>query len=198
MKKTCIHCDEEKDLELFSKRKSSKDGYRNICKSCKNIQSLPSIKKWQENNKEKLQQIHRNYRKNNRELYRNCQKEYYAKNKDAIYEREYKNNPQRRMYKILLSRMNAAIKGGKRLHTWEMLGCDYEFLKKYIEDKWQPGMSWENHGFGNDKWHIDHIKPCAAFDLTNEADQRLCFHHTNLQPLWQTDNLTKHDTYIPA
>ena len=28
------------------------------------------------------------------------------------------------------------------------LGCTIEFLKKHLESKFQPGMSWENRGNG--------------------------------------------------
>ena len=48
-------------------------------------------------------------------------------------------------------------------------------------------MSWDNYG----DWHVDHIRPCASFDLTNEDEQRICFHYKNLQPLWGPDNLEK-------
>ena len=50
-------------------------------------------------------------------------------------------------------------------------------------------MSWDNHGY--DGWHVDHIRPCASFDLTDEEQVRKCFHYTNLQPLWAKDNLRK-------
>ena len=199
MFKICIKCGLEKELSLFPKRKSGKDGHRNECKQCKQLIDAPSQLKWRENNKEKVRQIYKTFRKNNRQLYRDCQKEYYKKNKDAIYEREYKNNPQRRMYKILLSRMNRAIKDthGKKINrTWELVGCDYLVLTNYIESKWLPNMTWDNHGFGDDKWHIDHILPCASFDLTNVEQQKKCFHYTNLQPLWQKDNLEKHDKIL--
>jgi len=52
-------------------------------------------------------------------------------------------------------------------------------------------MSWDNHGFKG--WHIDHIIPCSAFDLTKVEEQKKCFHYTNLQPLWAKDNLSKGD-----
>jgi hypothetical protein len=47
------------------------------------------------------------------------------------------------------------------------------------------------HGMGENKWHIDHRKPCASFDLTNEDEMRMCFHYTNLQPPMQKRNLSK-------
>ena len=31
-----------------------------------------------------------------------------------------------------------------------------EFIT-HIENHFQKGMNWDNHGRGEDKWHIDHI-----------------------------------------
>lgn len=70
-----------------------------------------------------------------------------------------------------------------------LVGCSMEFLRAYLESKFLPGMNWENRGMKG--WHIDHIIPCAAFDLTKLEDQQKCFHYTNLQPLWARDNLIK-------
>lgn len=50
-------------------------------------------------------------------------------------------------------------------------------------------MSWDNYGLTG--WHIDHIIPCYNFDLTNPVEQALCFHYSNLQPLWAEKNLSK-------
>jgi hypothetical protein len=49
--------------------------------------------------------------------------------------------------------------------TFVLTGCDSMFLRGFIEARFQTGMSWENYG----KWQIDHIIPCAEFDLTDEA-----------------------------
>ncbi len=49
------------------------------------------------------------------------------------------------------------------------------------------GMTWENQGL----WHLDHKRPCAAWDLTKPDEQAGCFHYTNYQPLWAKDNLSK-------
>ena len=46
-----------------------------------------------------------------------------------------------------------------------------------------------------DGWHIDHIIPCAFFDLTKASHQRVCFNWQNLQPLWAKDNLSKRDKF---
>lgn len=67
------------------------------------------------------------------------------------------------------------------------LGCTNEFLITYIESKFTGKMSWENRNL----WHIDHIIPCSEFDLTNKAQQKKCFHYTNLQPIWATSAIAK-------
>lgn len=71
--------------------------------------------------------------------------------------------------------------------TMQMVGCTVGFLAAHLESQFTDGMTWENYG----QWHIDHIKPCISFDLTNPEQIKLCFHWTNLQPLWAIDNLTK-------
>lgn len=68
-----------------------------------------------------------------------------------------------------------------------LLGCSVDFLMDYLKAMFKPGMSWNNHG----EWHIDHIRPCASFDLTDPEQQRACFHYINLQPLWGIDNQSK-------
>jgi hypothetical protein len=75
----------------------------------------------------------------------------------------------------------------------ELIGCTVEFLMGYLEAKFIEGMTWENRG----QWHVDHIMPCASFDLTKAEQRAICFHYTNLQPLWATDNIRKGDS-VPA
>lgn len=85
-------------------------------------------------------------------------------------------------------------KGGKSAHTLELLGCSPEFLRAYLENQFTSGMSWET--YAPDGWHVDHVKPCSKFDLTKPEEQRVCFHFTNLQPLWRHDNcVVKRDRY---
>jgi len=77
--------------------------------------------------------------------------------------------------------------GGKSASTEAMIGCTMAEFITHLESKFRDGMSWENRKL----WHIDHIIPCAAFDLTKPEEQRKCFHYSNLQPLWARDNLVK-------
>ena len=69
-------------------------------------------------------------------------------------------------------------------------GCTTEQLRAHLERQFYTRMSWANYGRA---WHIDHIVPCSAFDLTNPEQQRQCFHFSNLRPLWARANLRKSD-----
>lgn len=60
-------------------------------------------------------------------------------------------------------------------------------FKTHLAALFRPGMTWENYGI----WHVDHIKACAKFDLSLPAQQKICFHYSNLQPLWALDNIRK-------
>ena len=71
----------------------------------------------------------------------------------------------------------------------ELLGADDVTVRKNFELKFKDGMSWDNHG----EWHIDHIIPCAFFDLTKPSHQKVCFNYQNLQPMWASENCSKQD-----
>ena len=96
--------------------------------------------------------------------------------------------------KRLRGRIYVALKRSvKSESTMKLLGCSIEFFKEYFQSKFTEGMNWEVYMKGG--IHIDHIKPCKEFDLTDPAQQKLCFHYTNLQPLWELDNLKKGASY---
>lgn len=94
----------------------------------------------------------------------------------------------------LSNRLGQAVKSKgslKSARTTELVGCSIPDLCAHIERQFLPGMTWNNYGYGADRWHVDHIIPCSSFDLDTPEAQRACFHFSNLQPLWQTDNQRK-------
>jgi hypothetical protein len=48
-------------------------------------------------------------------------------------------------------------------------------------------MSWANYG----RWHVDHKKSCASFELTQEDQFAQCWELGNLQRIWAKDNVRK-------
>lgn len=97
---------------------------------------------------------------------------------------------QYKLTESLRNRLRMALKGNQKgVSAISDLGCSMSDFKLYLESKFQPGMSWENHGYRG--WHIDHIKPLALFDLADPVQFKQACHYTNLQPLWAQDNFTK-------
>lgn len=120
---------------------------------------------------------------------RNNTKNYFINNpheKDPV--RVFK----RKIATNLRNRLNRAIKGNyKAGSAVRDLGCSVDDFKQHLESKFQPGMSWDN--YGRKGWHIDHIVPLNAFDLTDHEQFKRACHHSNLQPLWAKDNILKSD-----
>lgn len=118
----------------------------------------------------------------------NLNREHKNKYRRRWRHKKYRNDLNYRLTTLLRSRLQSAIKGtAKKTSAKELVGCSIPQLRKHLERQFIDGMAWDNYG----DWHIDHIKPCAAFDLTSEDEQRVCFHYSNLQPLWASENMSK-------
>lgn len=210
--KTCKVCNEVKLCDEFPLQRGGKDGLSCLCRECKRERdrvyakryyardkprAKAKNKKWEEANPDKMSEAKRKYREAHKDEMRVWQREYSQRNKCRLraYAREYAKERRKvdmdfRLRDVLRKRLRNALSGrGKAESVMIMLGCTLEQLKQHLEAKFEGGMSWENYGF--DGWHIDHIIPCAAFDLTQDEEQRKCFHHTNLQPLWAEANRRK-------
>lgn len=108
---------------------------------------------------------------------------------NRMYEKNRKEtDPSYKLVKNLRSRLWAVLKKNQKSETtMKLTGCTLEELKKHIENKFEDGMSWDNYG----TWHVDHIIACANFDLSKPEQQKICFHYTNLQPMWGEKNMQK-------
>ena len=102
------------------------------------------------------------------------------------------NDPLCRLRLNLRNRLRGALRNGQKTGSAVAdLGCTVEFLKQYLEERFQPGMAWTNYGHGARKWNIDHIYPLSSFNLTQRNCLLKACHYTNLQPLWHEDNMIK-------
>lgn len=145
-----------------------------------------SDKKWRDDNLDR--------KKTNDKKWYNDNKDYVLKRSVQWRAEQRKINPQIAIRDTISSRIRSALKQqkvSKRNSTIELLGCSIPELKRHLEKQFQPGMNWKNNTVRG--WHIDHIVPCAKFDLTKVEQQKKCFNYTNLQPLWAIDNLLKKD-----
>ena len=176
------------------------------------IQILASVKKYQEKNSKEISRKRKNERAmhgdeirakekisrdRNIESHRASSRNYYHNNKDQVREKRrlrekerYKTDPDFKFRKDSRRRILNALKKQntfKNGSTVSLLGCSILEARQHIEKSFTDGMSWDNHG----EWEVDHILPCASFDLTDLEQQKKCFHYTNLQALWKMDNKLK-------
>tara|TARA_R100001463_G_scaffold47210_8_gene96037 strand:+ start:1019 stop:1819 length:801 start_codon:yes stop_codon:yes gene_type:complete len=103
--------------------------------------------------------------------------------------RAYWSKPSVRMIMSLRQRLYGMVKHGRDCSSLELFGTTREGIKRHLESQFTDGMTWDNYGY--DGWHIDHVLPCASFDLTDPRQQRICFNYQNLRPLWAFDNRSK-------
>lgn len=165
----------------------------------------PKRKEWnklyKKKNYERDNERQKKYWKKNPEKYlnflewkKNYNKNYKKKHKEKILlqrKDRLKKDKNFNMRNILRSRIYTVLKRKnttKLESTLTLLGVDnIDTVLNHLESKFESWMNWNNHG----EWHIDHIKPCASFDLRCPVQQLACFHYTNLQPLKAIDNLKK-------
>jgi hypothetical protein len=211
--KECSKCKQYKELTEFSKDKHQKSGFSCRCKVCRSLvkQKLRRVCDLDEN---KLY----NLRKKRREAYHqkkikdpNINKKAYWKNPEnfrkaalkTYYTNKEKIVKQRNIYRKtreskdinfklsnrLRSRLYIAIKKNyKTGSSVKDLGCNIEYLKIYLENKFDKNMSWDNYG---SYWCIDHIIPLSLFNLNSKNCFLKACNYTNLQPKEKISNIKK-------
>jgi hypothetical protein len=202
--KICGKCKVLLTDECFRKRSGNrKHQLQSYCIECqkylrKFVYIKPTSEKYMEvyyKRREKICQQRRDRYKKNKKKYKEQNRLWRAKESAKQYKRisskeRYNNNVNERLGITLRSRIRKTLKSVnlKKLNKLnELLGCTVNFFKSYIEKLFKTEMTWKKYG----KWHIDHIRPCASYDLTLLDNQLLCFNYKNLQPLWANENLSK-------
>lgn len=200
--KVCKKCGIEKGINMFHKKKQNKDGHSHICAICqakyiKDYKNTPNGKEAYQKGRKKYYINHKqnyiDYReteqyqeyRNSEEYKKMCTQSHliYVKKRMSI-DLEFKIEQNLRLaVRTRLKKRNIDAR------TLELIGCTYDQFKAHIESLFKEGMTWDNWEFYG--WHLDHIIPCAAFDLTDPEQQKKCFNYTNLQPLWWYENFSK-------
>ena len=76
----CIKCGKKKRINFFVKDSKKKEGYRPICKDCRNIY----LKDWNKKNKQEIIERNKRYSKKYPERIKQQAKNYYKKNRKKI------------------------------------------------------------------------------------------------------------------
>lgn len=212
MNKTCTKCNISKDINDFRSNSKASDGHSSWCKSCfkqYDIDNKNSISKRKSlyyiSNKNIINKKHISWYYDNKSLNSKRAHKYYLKNKNHIlklttsYKRVKRtNDPNFRLIDNIRRRINDALKNNtKSDRTLNLLGNSIIEVKKYLN---QTAINNGYKDFNIDnysgrEYHIDHVVPCAAFNLKCSFHQKLCFNYTNLQILTKEKNLKKSDIY---
>lgn len=175
--KICSKCGIEKELFEFYLEKLGKDGFRGDCKECVKKYKAKHYQKY----KKRINKQKKRYKDKNKNKYKKYHNEYNKKRR--------KKDIKFKLCCYLRSRLNLALKGNtKSLSTMMLIGCEIDYLIYHIQNQFKRSMNWNNYG---SYWEIDHIKPCAKFDLSKKSEQLKCFNYMNLQSLTKFENKKK-------
>lgn len=201
--KYCPRCSSSKSLELFSNEKKQKDGRAGYCKECMKeygrARILPeSYKirakaKYEETkNDPALLEERRKYAREYAASHRRDRGAYFSDNRERI--QLHRKKPAQVVARRSRRRLLKAVGRNLRwIKTADLIGCTPKFHSEYLEAKFKKGMTWADCS----KWHIDHIRPCSSFDLSDVSQIKECFHYSNTQPLWAKENEAKGNSYTP-
>lgn len=160
------------------------------CTECNSERSIQKAEWYKSNRRKVLERAKRNY-EDNREKKIKAACMYQKRNLRKIIEARSVRIQSDPVY-ALKERVRCLIKeciknsgSEKKSCTSEILGCDTKEFKRYIELQFTKGMGWHNMG----QWHLDHIVPISSAET--EEDVIALNHHTNLRPLWASENLRK-------
>ncbi len=166
---------------------------------------LEDTRRWRAKNREHVKEYNQKYVADNKERYAALNVKWREENREhrnTQLRDRYHTDPRYKWRVRLSNGLHQVVQRrgtDKAFATLELIGCTVDELLSHLETRFTEGMNWDNYGsYKNGKamtWHIDHIRPCASFDLTDPVQQKACFHYSNLQPLWAVDNCSKSDTY---
>jgi hypothetical protein len=175
--KKCGRCKESKPYSSYEKddiflKTGDKLGLTYYCINCLNVER-ERISGFRDMTDRQFKESIQNER---------MEKERYRRNSDPLF----KLLTTLRVRTFLAFKAKGWRKGSK---TREMMGCDMETAKMFIEAQFDKGMTWDNHG----EWHIDHKIPLSY--AANDSELAKLCHYTNLQPLWAGENIKKKDKH---
>lgn len=189
---SCKDCQKNKNYDSEKRRI-----YYNLNKERDKENNKLRRRKYYILNKERENVMSKCYKENNKDYINKKAIEHYHKiketnifkeNKRIYFKNKLNNDPLYKLTHYIRCMINTHFKKVgfiKNNNSFEILGCSFEEFKKYIENKFEDWMTWENRGLYNGElnygWDIDHIIPISSTET--EEDVIRLNHYTNLQPL---------------
>jgi hypothetical protein len=179
--------------KYYKKNKDSEDARRKVYEE-KNKDKMKQYRKqyrkeYYKKNKDRINENAKKWREKNPDKAREKNKRCYERDKDVKNEKRRARTANDNLYKLknnLRSSLHQSLKRlgyTKKSKTCEVLGCDYDFLR-----------NWLQLDLYNENSHIDHVVPLSL--AKDEEDVITLNHYSNLQIISCKDNLSKKDKYI--
>jgi hypothetical protein len=188
MSKTCYKCNKNCPLADFKYGKSH-------CYDCQKEMS----RNWKARNKVKVAEYNKVYKSDNKEEISTYNHHYNKDNRETIQKRQtanyykygYNENENYKIARNMRKRFRDLLQKNdveKDTSALTILGCSLDTFKTWLSSCFEERMTFKNYG---EVWHMDHVVPCALFDLTVEQERLKCFHWTNIKPMFAIENLKK-------
>lgn len=187
----CSRCNTLKSLNEMTNTKDPSNffGHLASCNQC----NAKHMRQYKEKNRDEIN-------KRNRELYPSrkdkmlrkqkiyTHSEEFKKKRRENLKKKYREDPAYRIKLSLRGRLLRVAKSGRIIKRRAVsYGIDWNLSVTHLG----PVPDTIN------RWSIDHIIPCDAFDMDNDRHVYLCFHYTNLRWLNFDKNTAKGNKIIP-
>jgi hypothetical protein len=172
----------EKDTEVASR-------LFKMCSECSRNKRLERCKNYKSKNREKVRKYNEQWKSENSELITNYNREYEKNRKSQDVDFKILRNLRTRLSQVVRTQISGNFSRSDTMR--ELLGIDVHRFVKWLELNFDSGMTISNYG---QMWHIDHVVPCAWFNISESEDRKICFHWTNMRPLSAMKNTERRDT----
>jgi hypothetical protein len=187
--KTCPRCKKHLPAAAYSRSNKEELGAIYICKSCDAEAKRKHHAYCMSNDADKVRERAR--KKYRRKAER--RPDYYREKNRRRYARE---TGDQKAIRNLRKKLRETIKAAQHKSSERfdgLCGCSPEDLRRHLEAKFSPAMTWDNYGT---YWHVDHVRPISSFNHADPRDVSVCWHYTNLQPLEAFANLSKGSKFV--
>ena len=82
-------------------------------------------------------------------------------------------------------------------NTDSLIGCTIDAFMQHLQTTAiQNGYTdFDINDYSGQDYHLDHIRPCRSFDLTDDEQLQACFNWSNYQILSASENMSKSDKW---
>jgi len=143
---------------------------------------------WYQKNKSRMLDYYKQYRAENKDKIKMWRKTESAMAAHRARQSNKYKTPEGKAEMAIRNMVYRILTGERCGKAVRLVGYLPTDLAEKIESQFTDGMSWSNYG----DWHIDHIVPVKFLISNGITCPSLVNSLSNLQPLWASENISKH------